>query len=59
MPLDINPTAAASYARTLVERGCEVSLAQRAAEILAQNNRSHSRNLEEEWIVSQAYAQLN
>ena len=59
MQLDINPTAAASYARTLIERGCEVSLAQRAAVILAQTSQGNPRNLEDQWIVSRAYAQLN
>ena len=59
MQLDINPTAAASYARTLVERGCDARLAQQAAEILAQSSNSTPRKREEEWIISQAYAQIN
>lgn len=59
MQLDINPTAESSYARTLIARGCDEFLAKRAAEILAQSDRSQRRNLEEDWIVSRAYAQLN
>ena len=56
--VDLCPTAEASYARTLVERGCPASLAACAARVLAREEDPESWSSGDEAIVAQAYAAL-
>lgn len=57
MPLDTAPSAASSYARTLVAQGCPEALAQTAAEILARDSQQQ-RSPREQEIVTQAWSTI-
>lgn len=56
MPIEINPTAEASYARTLMGRGCPRYLALEVASILAQTPDVRELSAQEEALVKRAYA---
>jgi hypothetical protein len=56
MPIDINPTAEASYARTLIGRGCPRHLALEVASILAQTPDARALSPQEAALVKRAYA---
>ena len=53
--LDLQPSAQAAYARTLIERGCPAHLAHAAAEVLANDG---NRTEAEQAIVSRAWASI-
>ena len=57
MSLDTAPSAATSYARTLISKGCPPALAQAAAEILARDIQQQ-RSAEEQAIVTRAWSTL-
>lgn len=57
MQVDTHPTAADSYARTLVERGCPPLLASLVSQVLAQLDGAEP-SPEEQALISQAYAHL-
>ena len=56
MAIDINPTAEASYARTLIGRGCPKALAIQVASILAHTPDTSLLSEYEESLVKQAYS---
>ncbi len=56
MAIDINPTAEASYARTLMSRGCPKALAIQVANILAHTPDTARLSAYEERLVKQAYS---
>jgi hypothetical protein len=56
MAIDINPTAEASYARTLISRGCPKALAIQVANILAHTPDTSRLSEQEERLVKQAYS---
>lgn len=53
--LDLQPSAQAAYARTLIERGCPRHLAEAAAEVLANDG---NRTEAEQAIASRAWASV-
>jgi len=58
MQVDIRPTAADSYARTLVRRGCPLLLAVMTGNVLASLDGSDPTP-EEKALINRAYAQLS
>jgi len=56
MAIDINPTAEASYARTLVSRGCPKALAMQVANILVHTPDRSRLPAYEERLVKKAYS---
>ena len=56
MVIDINPTAEASYARTLLSRGCPEALAMQVAKLLVQAPDRAGLSAQEEYLVQQAYS---
>ena len=56
--LDPQPSAAASYARTLIAKGCPQALAHAAAEVLATVDVQRPRTLAEQATVERAWAAL-
>lgn len=58
--LDLQPSAQAAYARTLIERGCPAHLAHAAAEVLANdgNRNDGNRTEAEQAIVTRAWASI-
>ncbi len=59
MQLETRPTAASSYARSLVSRGCPQPLATLAGEILAKTDNAREYSPDEKAVIEQAYAQLS
>ena len=57
MKVDIHPTAADSYARTLIERGCPPILANQAGQVLASLD-GNQPTPEEQALINRAYAHL-
>lgn len=57
--IDSQPTAAASYSRTLVARGCPPYLAAIVGEILARNGDKTEPTPQEKALIARAYAQLS
>ena len=55
MALEFNPSAASSYARTLIARGCPATLAHPAAQILAQVDGHRARTPAEQQTVDRAW----
>lgn len=55
MQLDTAVTAAASYARTLIERGCPEYLAHPAAAVLAEVDGVRARTTAEQMTVERAW----
>lgn len=51
MQLDTAPSAASSYARTLISQGCPQALAQIAAEILARDGQQQRSESEQEILI--------
>lgn len=58
MTIDPQPTAAASYRRTLVARGCPPHLAAIVGEILAQLGDGKEPTPQEKALIARAYAHL-
>lgn len=56
MAIDVNPTAEASYARTLISRGCPKALAIQVANILVHTPDTSRLSSHEERLVKQAYS---
>lgn len=59
MQLDTLPTAASSYARSMISRGCPQSLAFLAGQILARTDNAMEHSPEEKAIIERAYAHLS
>ena len=58
MQVNSHPSAADSYARTLMRRGCPPLMAAMAAQVLARLDGAEP-NPGEQALIQQAYAQLN
>jgi hypothetical protein len=58
MQIDPSPTAAASYSRSLIARGCPRALATLAAEILARTDNAMDYTEDEKAVIARAYAHL-
>jgi hypothetical protein len=58
MPIDVRPTAAASYARSLISRGCPAPLAAQAGQILARTDNVLDYTAEEKAVIERAYSSL-
>lgn len=58
MNIDLDPTAAASYARTLMARGCPQRLAVLAATILARTDNALEYTRQEKELIGRAYDHL-
>lgn len=58
MQLDPLPTAASSYTRSLIARGCPQSLAIRAGNILARTDNAMEYSPAEQALIERAYAHL-
>ncbi len=58
MQVDTHPTAAGSYARTLIERGCPPLLAGLAGQVLARLDGT-TPTPEEQALITRAYAHLS
>ena len=58
MEIDQDPTAAASYARTLMARGCPQRLAFLVGNILARADNTVECNHQEKELIGRAYAYL-
>ncbi len=58
MMIDPQPTAAASYSRTLIARGCPPHLAAIVGEILAQRGGETKPTPQEQVLIDRAYAYL-
>ena len=56
--LDPQPSAAASYARTLIAKGCPQHLAHAAADVLANVDGQRQRTLAEQATVERAWASV-
>ena len=56
--LDLQPSAAATYARTLIAKGCPEHLANAAADVLANVDGHRQRTLAEQATVERAWASL-
>ena len=59
MQLETRPTAASSYARSLVSRGCPQHLATLAGQILARTSNVMDCTPEEKALIERAYAHLS
>ena len=53
MQIDLQPSAQASYRRTLIERGCPPRLAHAAAELLAHDGQ---KTAQEQALIDRAWA---
>ena len=58
MIIDQHPTAATSYTRTLVARGCPQVLASLVGQILAKTDNALEYTNQEKILIRQAYAHL-
>jgi hypothetical protein len=58
-PLELQPTAQSSYARTLIERGCPHNLAHSAAHVLANVDGQRPRTFTEQATVERAWASVS
>ena len=58
MQLDLQPSAAASYARTLIAKGCPHNLAYSAAYVLAEVDGTRPRTMGEQATVERAWASV-
>jgi hypothetical protein len=56
--LDPAPTAQATYARTLIAKGCPHNLADAAADVLANVDGIRPRTVAEQALVSRAWASV-
>jgi hypothetical protein len=56
MQLDLAPSAQATYARSLIARGCPQHLAHAAADVLANVDGQRPRTLAEQATVERAWA---
>jgi hypothetical protein len=54
--IDLQPTAQATYARTLIAKGCPQHLAHAAADVLANVDGSRPRTFAEQATVERAWA---
>lgn len=58
MNIDQDPTAAASYARTLMARGCPQRLASVVGNILARTDNALEYTRQEKELIGRAYGHL-
>ena len=58
MNLDPSPTAASSYSRTLIARGCPKRLAILAGTILARTDNALEYTYQEKEVIGRAYGSL-
>ena len=59
MQIETRPTAASSYTRSLISRGCPQSLAVLAGQILARTDDAREYSSEEKALIKRAYAHLS
>ncbi len=59
MQLETRPTAASSYARSLISRGCPQTLAVLVGEILARTDNAMDYSPAEKVLIERAYAHLS
>lgn len=58
MQIDLQPSAAASYARTLIAKGCPQHLANAAADVMANVDGQRDRSPAEQATVDKAWASI-
>ncbi len=58
MQIETRPTAASSYARSLISRGCPQALAISVGKILARTDNGMEHSPDEKVLIERAYAHL-